>query len=69
MVVIIPPRFRDLTHIGDGIEQIGIQNIFAIGAIEPFDVGILSGAAGFNESPENVMQFSTIGVIPYWVAI
>lgn len=48
-VVFSQPAFRPLPHLGQLAESIHVQDFVTVGSIKPFDVGVLSGLAGFNE--------------------
>ena len=45
LVVLIHPCFRDGPHFRQGIKDIHIEHLIAIGAVESFDIGILSRLA------------------------
>ena len=44
-VVLVHPFFRDGPHFRQGIKDIHIEHLIAIGAVESFDIGILSRLA------------------------
>ena len=42
------PVCGNLTHLGQGVEDVGIQDCFTIAAVEAFNVGILGWLAWLN---------------------
>ena len=61
LVVAIEPVGRDLPHLVERIEQVRAQNLFAVGAVEALDVGVLIGLAGLDEAQLDVLLLAPVG--------
>ena len=59
-VVLIHPFFRDGPHFRQGIKDIHIEHLIAIGAVESFDIGILRGLPHLDKFPFDGMLFRPI---------
>jgi hypothetical protein len=57
-VVVFDPRLHDLSHLFQGMEQTGIQDIFPKRAVEAFDLGILHRLVRLNVSQLNAVLLS-----------
>ena len=49
-VVAFDPVVGDLSHLGEGVEQVSTKHLLAIRAIESLDEGVLVRLAGLDES-------------------
>jgi len=56
LIVAIDPLMGNLAHLLQGTEEITVENLFAIGSIEAFDVSILDRLSGADE-----IQWEVIG--------
>src|SRR6266498_520087 len=56
-VVVFEPTFCDGTNLLQVIKQIGIQNVFSVGAVETLNVGILCWFAGLDMKQFDLFLF------------
>jgi len=49
LVVSAQPVVGDLPHLADRVEQVGVEHLLAVGAVEALDERVLVGLAGLDE--------------------
>jgi hypothetical protein len=62
-VVAAQPVVGDLSHFADRIEQVGVEYLLAVGAVEPLDVRVLVGLAWLDEAQLDVRGHATRGEV------
>jgi hypothetical protein len=50
------PSVGDLLHLPEGVKEIGVEDLLAIRAVEPFDEGVLIGLPGLNVADGNALR-------------
>lgn len=61
LVIILDPVFGDFPDLPQSAENVKIKHLFAIGAIEAFDVRILGWLAGLDMLQHDASVFSPFG--------
>lgn len=60
-VVALEPVAGELLDIGDGLEQVGVEHLFAVATVEALDEGIVVGLAGLNEADLDLLGTAPLG--------
>ena len=60
-IVFLNPALGDFSDLSQAAEQVKVQNILPISAIEALDVGILRWFARFDEIQQDLMLFCPAG--------
>ena len=60
LVVFRDPQFGDFAHLLDRLEQLGVQCLLAVGAIESLDKGILVRLARLDVEQLNLLSFAPV---------
>ena len=61
LVIFRDPQFSDFAHLFERIEQVCIQHLLAVGAIESLDKGILVGLTRLDVVQLDLLLFAPFG--------